>query len=459
MIAIPMSVGGTTLERPVSPWPVRLFNRGAAVLNQTGLRTCNFTAAGLIAKVRDRHGLDDFGPGDFSEPLSKLLAACRDEANLNLVGRFALEADTLQCLRNRLLLERDRATHPAMQNEKISSPVFIVGLPRTGTTILHTLLAADPQHRIPLTWQVMEPSPLGNIDERARVRRVDRNLRSLNWLAPAFTRLHAVGARLPQECVSIMSLSFLSDQFDTMYNIPSYRSWYLRQSFVPAYECHRRFLQHLQFRTPARRWILKAPAHMFAVRDLLQVYPDARFIQAHRAPLDAVTSVSSLVAMLRRIFSDQIDPIRIGQEALVYWAEATERFLAQRDQLSRDSVCDLSYAEIKRDPLGAVAKIYDYFGWTLSSESAGEMKRLLASQPADQTSYHRYHPSQFGLNPDQVEELFGEYCSRFHVPISETGHGTKREDAPRSVRYSLGDNSVASEIDLSAADERSAALG
>ncbi len=450
---------GTTLERPVSPWPVRLLNRGAGVLNQTGIGTCNFTAAGLISKARKRHDLDDFGPGDFSEPLSRLLSACREEANLNLVGRFALEADTAQCLRNRLLMQRDRLAHPAMQNEAISSPVFIVGLPRTGTTILHTLLAADPQHRIPLTWEVMEPCPLGHIEERERVRRVDRSLKALDWLAPAFTRLHAVGARLPQECVSMMSLSFLSDQFDTMYNVPSYRNWYLRQSFVPVYECHRRFLQHLQFRTPIRRWILKAPAHMFAVRDLLQVYPDARFIQAHRAPLEAITSVSSLVAMLRRIFSDQIDPIRIGQEALMYWAEATERFLAQRQQLSRGSVCDLSYAEIKSDPLGTVEKIYDYFGWRLAPEAAAEMKRVLAAQPPDQTTFHRYHPSQFGLDRDEVEELFGEYCSRFGVPVSEVGHcpAPKRRGEP--ARAPLGTNDLGAGVGISAADEPTAAMG
>ena len=449
---------GTTLERTVAPWPVRLLNRSARVLGRTGLRWRDLTAARLISKARDRYRLDDFGPGDFFEPLSRLLTACRDDAALNLVGRFALEADTLQCLRNRLFLQRDRIAHRAIEDEQISAPVFIVGLPRTGTTILHTLLAADPQHRVPLTWQVMEPSPLGNIDERMRVRRADRSLRGLNWLAPAFTKIHAVGARLPQECVSIMSLSFLSDQFDTMYNIPSYRIWYLQQSFVPTYQCHHRFLQHLQFRRPVRRWILKAPAHMFALHDLLKVYPDARFIQVHRPPLDAVTSVSSLVTMLRRIFSDRVDPIRVGHEAVSYWADATERFLRQRDALPRDAVCDLSYAEIRRDPLAAVRRIYHHFDWELSDSAAAEMQRLLKAQPSDQTSFHRYHPWQFGLEPDQVEELFQEYCHRFNVPVSEHAHSVS-PDRRQPVSFSLGRNAVPAQISISAADGPTAAVG
>src|SRR3954469_18808649 len=134
---------GTTLERPVSPWPVRLVNQTAAALKRAGLPFTETSAAGLIAVARSRYGLDDFGPGDFFEPLSRLLESCQRDADLNLVGQFALRADTLRCLRNRLFLQRDRTNHPGIDTEEVRAPVFILGLPRTGTTILHTLLAAD----------------------------------------------------------------------------------------------------------------------------------------------------------------------------------------------------------------------------------------------------------------------------------------------------------------------------
>ncbi len=422
------------------------------------MRPKPLTAARLIARARDRYGLDDFGPGDFFEPLSRLLESAQRDARLNLVGKFALYADTLQCLRNRLLLQRDRKCNPEIDREEVRAPVFILGLPRTGTTILHTLLAADPQHQAPLTWQVMEPSPLGNSRESERIRRTNRSLQGLRWLAPDFPRLHAVGARLPQECVSLTSLSFLSDQFDTMYNIPSYRAWYLQQSMTPAYECHRRFLQHLQFGREPRRWVLKAPAHMFALRDLLSIYPDAAFVQTHRAPLDAITSVSSLVTMLRRIFSDSADPSLIGREALTYWADATERFMSERDRLSSERVLDLSYDAIKRDPMDAVRRVYDHFNWSLSEETDAVMRRVLAAQPADQTSFHRYQPSQFGLRVDDVERLFANYCARFGVPAQENGTASPVPER-ETIAFSRGEKAPKREPAISLPDEPQAAVG
>ena len=260
----------------------------------------------------------------------------------------------------------------------------------------------------------MEPCPRDG-DTAARITRVEQNLGWLKWLAPDFCRVHATGAELPQECVSLMSPSFLSDQFDTMYNVPSYRRWFLRRDFSPAYAFHRRFLQHLQYAKPGRRWILKAPAHMFALPALLATYPDAIFVQSHRAPLEAIASVSSLITILRRVFSDDVDAHEIGAEALRYWSETLNRFLEERDQLLAGRVCDLSYRDIQHAPLRAIGQIYDYFGWTLTRETETQMRRLLAKQPRELHSHHRYHPGQFGFRAEQETELFGSYCERFDV--------------------------------------------
>lgn len=410
---------GTTLQQNQAPRGLRLLNRCHSHLQRFGVGDSPLDAAELIALAQKQNGLQEFGGDDFFEGLSRLLDSCHRDARLNLVGRIALRADTLHCLRSRLLLERDRRHHPQIAQEKILAPLFIVGLPRTGTTILHTLLVTDPEHRAPLTWEVMGPSSPGEVHNRRCIRSAARSLACLRWLAPEFPRLHAIGAELPQECVSLMSLSFMSDQFDTMYNVPSYRAWFLSQNLAPAYEWHRRFLQHLQYRRKACRWILKAPAHMFALPQLLSVYPDARFVQTHRAPLNAITSVSSLITILRRIFSDAVDPVKIGREAMSYWAETLETFVRQRDQLSDDRVCDLPYQEIRRDPIAAVQRVYDHFGWNLSSASEQRMRSVLASQPRDQVSFHRYHSAQFGLEADEMAALFANYCDRFDLPIQE----------------------------------------
>jgi len=278
-----MSTSTTTLEQTRPLLPVRLLNRWGALLEKTRIQRTPLLAVDLIETAKRRCGRDDFGGGDFFEAISRLLESCHRESRLNLVGKIALRSDLLRTLCSRLLMERDRQLYPGIARQEIREPLFIVGLPRSGTTLLHTLLAADPEHRVPLTWEVMTPSPPTGDNEQRRIQRATQSCNCLNWLAPTFRHIHAVGAELPQECVGLMTPSFMSDQFDTMYYVPSYRAWFFHQDLLPAYEYHRRFLQHLQFRRGARRWILKAPTHMSALPTLLSVYPDALFVQTHRA--------------------------------------------------------------------------------------------------------------------------------------------------------------------------------
>jgi hypothetical protein len=205
----------------------------------------------------------------------------------------------------------------------------------------------------------------------------------------------------------------MSDQFDAMYYVPSYRAWFFRQDLRPAYEYHRRFLQHLQFRRAARRWILKAPTHMFAMPALLSVYPDALFVQTHRTPVDAMASVSSLVTILRSAFSDAVDPVTVCREAIDYWSETMDKFLNERDRLASKRICDVAYDEISRDPIAAVRRIYDHFGWSLSQQAEQRMRVLVAKHAERQPGNHRYHLSQFGFSAEEVLSAFAPYCQRF----------------------------------------------
>jgi hypothetical protein len=414
----------TTLDRTCSPLPVGLLNELAGSLQKLGLRQAPPDAADLIETARRRHGLDDFGPGDFFEPLSRLLDSCHREARLNLIGKIALRSDIIRILSNRLLMERDRKHDPGIASQVIAPPLFIVGLPRSGTTLLHTLLAEDRDHRSPLVWEVMFPSPASSRDEKRRIRRTSRELACLQWLAPTFRHVHAVGAELPQECIGLMSPSMLSDQFDTMYRIPSYRSWFFKQDLTPAYQVHYRFLQHLQRRRQPTRWILKAPAHMFALPALLSVYPDALFLQVHRDPMEAVASVSSLVSILRSVFSNQVDPYEVGRDALQYWTETMTVFLQQRDRVPSARICDLYYTDVRRDPVAAIRRIYAHFNWTFSEETEQRMRGKLANQPREQNGFHYYDAAQFGLDAGEVAMAFGSYCDRFGLS-KQSGNSKK----------------------------------
>jgi len=420
----------TTVEQTRCLLVVRLLNKCGAVVQKNGLKWGAWSPAELIAIAKRRCRIDDFGGGEFFEPLSRLLESCQREAHLNVVGKLALRADVVRTLCNRLSIERDRQLLPEITNQQIRQPVFIVGLPRSGTTLLHTLLAADPDHRAPLCWEVMSPSPPAGNHEQERIQRADERLGSLRWLAPTFDQVHATGAELPQECVSLMSPSFLSDQFDTMYNVPSYRRWFFKQDLRPAYEFHRRFLQHLQQRKKARRWVLKAPAHLFALPTLLSIYPDARFVQTHREPLEAIASVSSLITILRRVFSDQADPGEIAREAWRYWSQTMTKFLQDRDRyLPTERICDLKYSDIRRDPMTTIRHIYDYFGWPLAPDVEKRIRNSLAKQPPEQNGFHRYGASQFGLETMDRERDFGAYCARFGLSRHATSESTPRTHA------------------------------
>jgi len=408
-----MNSSATTLDQTRPVLPIRLLNGCGALLEKTRIPRSPIRAVDLIETAKRRCNLDDFGGGDFFEGLSRLLDSCHRESRLSLVGKIALRTDLIRTLCSRLFMHRDRQLYAGVVRQEIHEPLFIVGLPRSGTTLLHTLLAADPEHRAPLTWEVMTPSPPTRDNEKRRIQRATQSCNCLNWLAPTFRHVHAVGAELPQECVGLMTPTFMSDQFDTMYYVPSYRAWFFRQDLLPAYEYHRRFLQHLQVRQSARRWVLKAPTHMFALPTLLSVYPDALFVQIHRAPLDAMASVSSLITILRRVFSDAVDPLVVCREAIQYWSETLDRFLQERDRLADYRICDVNYIEVRRDPIAAVRRIYEHFGWLLSAEAAQRMRLVLANQPQDQYGRHRYNLSQFGILDAESAAPFAAYCDRF----------------------------------------------
>jgi hypothetical protein len=221
----------------------------------------------------------------------------------------------------------------------------------------------------------------------------------------------------------------MSDQFDAMYYVPSYRAWFFHQDLRPPYEYHRRFLQHLQFRRNGRRWVLKAPTHMFALPTLLAVYPDALFVQTHRAPLDAMASVSSLITILRRVFSDAVDPQTVCREAIDYWSKTLDRFLQDRGRLAERRICDVNYVEIRRDPLAVVRHIYAHFGWSLSQKVEERMRRALESQPEDRYKLHRYDLSQFGVQEAESAARFATYCDRFGLAV-----GRKRTSGTRAEK-------------------------
>jgi hypothetical protein len=414
--------------RGTRPYPsilINLLNAAGATLQRAGLPLVRLDERELLDTACRQTGLRDFGDGSFREPLRILLRAYESEAQLTLVGRLAARRDTLRLLTNRLRLVADRKRHPDIAAQEIRQPLFIVGLPRTGSTLLHHLLAQDPSNRVPLSWEVMFPSPppeRASYEDDPRIAAAQRLLNRFDRLTPHFKIIHPTHARWPIECMAILSHTFASPQFQSMYYVPSYQRWLSYKDLRPVYAFHRRFLQHLQWRCPAERWVLKAPSHLFALDALLATYPDACMIQTHRDPRAVVASVASLDAVLRRVFSHRVNPKQIGLEALQQWASALERAMQIRDRTNGapGRFLDVYYTGLVRDPIATVRRIYAHCDLRFTDEAETRMRRFLAAYPKDQHGVHRYSLAQFGLSPDEVALRFHAYVARFN-PEPEVG--------------------------------------
>jgi hypothetical protein len=407
-------------DRPDRSMLLRLINAAGRRVMKNGFTWTRLDEKTLIDKAREGTGLEDFGDGSFREAFRILLRAYETEAEFNFIGRICVHGDTVRLLSNRLRLMADRRHHPAIADEVIRRPLFITGLPRSGTTFLHALLAQDPAHRAPQVWEVMYPSPPPERASYATDPRITTTARQLKWLdilMPEFKTVHLIGARLPQECIAITSHDFRSYTFESMYAVPSYRAWHDRQDKRVAYEFHRQFLQHLQWRCPGQRWVLKAPSHLLALEALLQVYPDAGIILTHRDPLKVLASCTSFTEVLRGMFSDRVDKVSLAREVRQRWVEGAGLAVQYRQGTGdlQKQLFDVRYAELVRDPMSMVRQIYDYFDLEMTAAAEVAMERFLRANPKDKGGVHRYSLEEFGLNPEAERRRFQFYLDFFGI--------------------------------------------
>jgi hypothetical protein len=228
-------------------------------------------------------------------------------------------------------------------------------------------------------------------------------------------RIHPIAADLPQECIAITAQAFMSIQFHTTHDVTSYQDWFENAPQKLGFDFHQRFLQHLQAKSVGRRWVLKAPGHLFALAGLLERYPDARIIHTHRDPLRVVASMASHATVLRRAFSDSANPQRIAADWAERWARALEKFLATRERAPAAQFLDVDFESIERDPLGTVERVYDFLRWPLTTEARAKMEGFLAANPKNKHGVHSYTLEQFGLSRATEIARFRKYCERFQI--------------------------------------------
>ena len=414
------------LAKPFRPLPIRAMNALGRGLARVGITPISLAPESLLAAASRNEGLSDFGPDSFRPGFEKLIESLEQDGRLTLFGRFFARRQFLELLGHRLQLVETRKRRPEIADEVIRRPLFILGLPRTGTTLLYGLLAEDPAHRAPLSWEIDQPCPpaeTATYHTDPRIETTQARFDQVNQLAPGFQTIHPVGALMPQECIVPTASEFMSIRFQMCFDCESYDEWLLRQDMHPTYEHHRRFLQHMQSRHKGERWILKSPGHLGPIDALFDVYPDAMVVQTHRDPIRVIPSVANLEYTMRLVSSDHVDPARVGRQMLSVWSTLLEQGMeARAANPERESrILDLSMREVVGDPIACVEKIYRHFELDLSDEARDRMGRYLAAHPKDEFGVHRYSLEAFGLDQEQVNAAFKGYRERFGIEAEPFG--------------------------------------
>ena len=354
------------------------------------------------------------------EALAALTSSLKEEARLTPFGRVAAGWDLKRMLSTLLIFAEAEREDPAIPTRPLASPIFIAGLPRSGTTFLHGLLAEDPLNRAPRIWEAIYPYPKHRAAGFAAGRRkVELQLRFFHRLSPGIRSLHPIEADAPEECIEFTSQVFRSPRFDDIYRAPSYRAWLDASGYDEGYRFLGRFLRHLQGPGAApQRWILKSPEHVFSFDALARVFPDAMLVLAHRDPGHVLVSAARLTELLRAPFTAAIDRREIGRKVADYWQDGMRRMVKFADDPTfplRSRIAHVNYRSLVADPVGNVAQIYNAFGLEFSREARAAITAKVVQAPNGGYGVNRYRPHEFGIDPGRERERASGYMERFGV--------------------------------------------
>jgi hypothetical protein len=380
-----------------------------------------FDEAGLLAEARTNTGLRDFGEDAFREPLSVLLRSLREEAPLNALGRGMFRGRIIESLETRLKAQEWVVRHPEILDEEIEAPIVVVGLMRTGTTMLHRILACDPRNHAAMWWETRFPAPNRDTNWREpdpRIAPAKAEVAAILAADPRQASIHPWDALAPDEEIMLLEHSFLSHVPEAFANLPSYRSWLDEQDWTPAYVYLRKLLQSLQWQKRQRglireRWVLKTPGHLGYIDTLFSVFPGACVIQTHRDPLETVPSAASMNHALWAIYSDEEAANAAGAQWQERLAWGTRRCMASRQRYAENRFVDISFRDAMRDPVAEIERAYGRFGIEMTVEARAAMNQWRTDHPRDKRPAHAYALADYGLTEEGIKAAFSEYRSQY----------------------------------------------
>lgn len=398
--------------------PLRLLNAAGGIATALGLPYPNLKADDIIAEARARTGLQDLGDGVIDEPLQRYIQSAENEAHLNTLGRIAVRNMLVNALSNRLRVLDWAARHPQIRDEKISRPWVIAGLPRTGTSLICSLLGLDPGSRPLLQWECANPIPpadLATAGEDPRIAQFANGVKQMLKLNPGLGAMHPFGAMLAEECTAVIMLALRTIGMESIAFVPSYGHWLDETDMQPAYDIHKTVLQAFQHAQPTERWVLKSPNHLWSFDALLNTYPDARIVWMHRDPASVITSLASINTAMQMPFTNRHEPQRVG----AYWSDKLVRGIEKArafDDAQKPGWCmHVHYDDLMADPAGTVANIYRNFGEEPNSLHLRRISAWLQHRPQNAFGRHGYDPRDFGWTQQDLQRRFEDYRQRYAI--------------------------------------------
>ncbi|MFK7977694.1 MAG: sulfotransferase [Halioglobus sp.] len=395
---------------------LKTVNALGAGLGALGKNLPALGAPKIVAAAQARAASSREPDTETNDALERFIASAETEANLNTFGRLAVKNMLAGSLASRFAVQDWHAQNPLLAEQQVKQPWIIVGLPRTGTSILSILLGLDPLSRPILQWEARHPIPPAGIAEASedpRITALSSEMAKLKKLNPAIATMHPFGSTLAEECTAIFTYSLRTIGMETIAYTPSYGNWLDSADMAPAYDIHRQTLQALQAVQPAGHWVLKSPNHLWCLPALLQAYPDARIIWTHRDPSQVLPSLASLNCAMQMQFTRQLDPVKVGN----YWAEKLETAIEAATEFdesnSREWCMHVQYEDLVADPLATLGSIYSRFGASIGDLHQQRVSTWLQQKPQHADGKHAYNPADFGWTKQSLQERFRTYRNHY----------------------------------------------
>jgi len=383
-----------------------------------------FDEEGLLADAQQATGLSDFGSDPFREPLGVLLRSLREEASVNELGRTILRARVLESLETRLKTQGWISRHPEILEEEIGAPIVVIGLMRTGTTMLHRIIARDPRNHAADWWETRFPAPDADIDwsqPDPRIPVAEAEVAAILEADPRQASIHPWNAQAPDEEIMLLEHSFLSHVPEAFVNIPTYRAWINEQDWTPAYVYLKKLLQFLQWQKRQRgnvreRWVLKTPGHLGYIDTLFKVFEGARVIQTHRDPVETVPSAASMNHAMWALYSDDENASQAGAQWQERLAWGQMRAMESRAHYDPDRFVDIWFRDAMKDPIAEIERAYGVFDIEMTPEARAGMEKWRTDNPRDKRPPHQYTLAEYGLTEQGIKQAFAPYRERFIEP-------------------------------------------